>query len=203
MERRFFEVAELRAVEKDDGPLITGYAALFNVRSVVLWGAFREVIEPGAFAESIAGDDIRALWQHDTALVLGRSKAGTLTLSEDERGLRVEIAPPDTQAGRDAVTSIRRGDVDQMSFGMSVLSDGESWREEEDGTIVRRVRKAKLWEVSPVTFAAYPQTEVGVRSLFGDEPTIPAGVRGATATAEAEQRALREILRRRLDLAGV
>lgn len=184
MERRYFEAAELRAEDVGDGVRrIVGYAALFNVRSNVIFGAFQETLLPGAFAESLAMDDVRALWQHDTAQVLGRSKAGTLVLAEDSKGLRVEIVPPNTQVGRDALESIARGDVDQMSFGFTVPPGGEDWREDVDGMIVRSLRKVKLWEVSPVTFPAYPQTEVGVRSFFGDIPTIPAGVRGATATA--------------------
>jgi len=122
---------------------------------------------------------------------LGRSKAGTLALAEDGTGLRVEITPPNTQVGRDALESIQRGDVDQMSFGFTVPPGGEDWREEEDGMIVRALSRVKLWEVSPVTFPAYPQTEVGVRSFFGDIPTIPAGVRGATATADRDSDRLR------------
>jgi len=192
MERRYFEAVELRAEESGDGVRrIVGYAAKFNVRSSVIFGAFQEMILPGAFADSLGRDDVRALWQHDTAQVLGRSKAGTLALAEDGTGLRVEITPPNTQVGRDALESIQRGDVDQMSFGFTVPPGGEDWREEEDGMIVRALSRVKLWEVSPVTFPAYPQTEVGVRSFFGDIPTIPAGVRGATATADRDSDRLR------------
>lgn len=181
IERRTFELSELRAAAVDNNPVITGYAAVFNQRSDLIWGEFREVIAPGAFAESLTRDDIRALWQHDTAQVLGRKSAGTLTLEEDERGLRVEIHPPNTQTGRDAVELIKRGDVSEMSFGFSVAPQGDDWHEDPDGTIIRTIRKAKLYEVSPVTFPAYPQTEVGMRSAFGDKPVIPESVRGAAA----------------------
>ena len=185
MEYRKFDLSEVRAgTDAASGPVIAGYAAIFNARSDVLFGEFREVIAPGAFAESLGRDDIRALWQHDTAQVLGRKASGTLILAEDERGLRVEIHPPNTQVGRDAVELIRRGDVDQMSFGFSVPPQGDDWHEDADGTVIRTVRKAKLYEVSPVTFPAYPQTEIGMRSALGVQPVIPADVRGATATAD-------------------
>lgn len=180
MERRTFEIKELRAVPAVDNQpsVISGYAAVFNARSDLIWGEFREVIAPGAFAESLQRDDVRALWQHDTAQVLGRKRAGTLTLEEDDHGLRVEIHPPDTQTGRDAVALIQRGDVSEMSFMFTVRPKGESWAEDTDGTKVRTVLKAKLWEVSPVTFPAYPQTEVGMRSQFGEKPIVPGSLRG-------------------------
>jgi len=150
---------EVRA-EGDKPPTILGHAALFNTKSVFLYG-FREIIEPGAFSGSLTGD-IRALWQHDTARVLGRTKSGTLRLWEDDQGLAFELQPPDTQDGRDAVTLIERGDVDQMSFGFNVPPNGDSWGEDEDGTPLRRLRTVSLMEISPVTWAAYPQTGVGV-----------------------------------------
>lgn len=200
LERRTYELSELRAASVDKQPVITGYAAVFNQRSNLIWNEFREVIAPGAFAESLTRDDVRALWQHDTAQVLGRKSAGTLTLEEDERGLRVEIHPPDTQTGRDAVELIRRGDVDQMSFGFSVPPKGDSWHEEPDGTLVRTVHKAKLYEVSPVTFPAYPTTEIGMRSQFGERPVIPADVRGATASAVNNNAGLRAQAQRQREI---
>jgi HK97 family phage prohead protease len=180
MERRFYQAAELRA--ESQGQTIAGYAAVFNSLSVEIFG-FRELILPGAFAESIAGDDIRALWQHNTEAVLGRTKAGTLRLAEDAKGLRVEIDAPDTQVGRDALALIARGDVDQMSFGFRVLAD--DWNEDEDGMLIRSVAKVKLYEVSPVTFPAYNATTVSVRGevdpVYGDVPLIPDLLRGATS----------------------
>ena len=163
MERRFFTI-ELRAEgDQADGqaPTLRGYAAVFDQLSVVLYGMFREKIAKGAFASSLS-DDIRALWNHDTNLPLGRTKAGTLRLEEDSHGLRVEIDPPDTQAGRDAVESIKRGDVDQMSFAFDVLED--EWDQDDQQQLIRTLRKVKLYEVSPVTFPAYTGTSVSARA---------------------------------------
>jgi uncharacterized protein len=150
---------EVRA-EGDAAPTILGHAALFNSKSVFLYG-FRETIAPGAFTGSLGGD-IRALWQHDTARVLGRTKAGTLKLWEDDQGLAFELNPPNTQDGRDAVTLIERGDVDQMSFGFNVPAGGDSWSEDSDGIPLRTLNTISLMEISPVTWAAYPETGVGV-----------------------------------------
>ena len=160
-EQRTATICDLEVRAEGDKPAtILGHAALFNTRSVFLHG-FRETIQPGAFTGSLAGD-IRALWQHDTARVLGRTKAGTLRLWEDDQGLAFELNPPDTQDGRDAVTLIERGDVDQMSFGFNVPPGGDSWAEDEDGIPLRKLNTVNLMEISPVTWAAYPDTGVGV-----------------------------------------
>src|SRR5262245_46107276 len=113
LERRAFTV-NLRAA--DDSPKINGHAAVFGVEADIA-GLFWERIEPGAFTKAIGRDDVRALWNHNPDYVLGRNTSGTLRLSEDEKGLAVEIDPPDTQWARDLAISIRRGDVSQMSFG--------------------------------------------------------------------------------------
>lgn len=159
-EVRYLAARELRADEGERGPMISGYAAVFNALSLDL-GGFVERIQPGAFAASLVEDDQRALWNHNADLILGRRKAGTLELEEDETGLRFVINPPDTQAGRDALASLKRGDVDQMSFSFYVQEDG--W-EKDGGQIVRTLKKVKVMEVSPVTFPAYPQTSAFVRS---------------------------------------
>ena len=192
MERRTFTI-EMRA--DGDATKLTGYAAVFNELSQVIFGMFRERIERGAFAGTLS-DDIRALWNHDTGLPLGRTKAGTLKLDEDAHGLRVEI----TQAGRDAVESIKRGDVDQMSFGFDVLED--SWDKDADGMVIRTLRKIKLYEVSPVVFPAYPQTSISARAdtgALGDMPAIPEHLRADDQPGDAgEAQALFQIRRRRL-----
>jgi HK97 family phage prohead protease len=159
-ERRTIPMTEIRA--ESDGK-ITGYAAVFNQKSELLYGSFREVIKPGAFSNTLQ-NDIRALWNHDTAYVLGRNTAGTLQLKEDDRGLRVEISPPDTQWARDLMVSIKRGDISQMSFGFNVRKD--SWTEPDgQGVSERELLDVNLHEVSVVTFPAYPQTSVSARSV--------------------------------------
>lgn len=178
-ERRFVTCDRLEVVEERDGQpaLIRGHAAVFNQLSEDL-GGFREMIVPGAFAESIAEDDIRALFNHDPNIVLGRNKAGTLELAEDARGLAITIKPPPTSVARDLLVSIKRGDISQMSFGFRVKEGGQKWL--RDGqNVIRTLSKLKTFDVSPVTFAAYPQTDVGVRSLndfLDDEKRRLAGV---------------------------
>lgn len=222
MERRFFDVAELRVAqgEGEGKPkVIRGYAAVFGKLSVEMYG-FREKIAKGAFASSIAnGDDVRALWNHAPAYVLGRTKNSTLSLAEDETGLLVEITPPDTEMARGFLASIERGDVDQMSFGFRTLE--QEWDIDENDQYVRTLTKVKLYEVSPVTFPAYTDTSVGIRSegggpgetefrdpLLGWIPAIPADVvsraelrRAASSAAGADQvRARLGLMRRRLEL---
>ena len=163
-EFRAFELAELR-VELNDGEAtrISGHAAVFDKLSQDL-GGFREKIAPGAFRSSIKGD-VRALFNHNPDIILGRTKAGTLTLEEDRKGLAVAITPPDTAIGRSVVEAVRRGDISQMSFGFRTLKD--EWHTDQAGKTVRTLHEVELFDVSPVTFAAYPQTDVSVakRSL--------------------------------------
>lgn len=164
IERRMLPV-EIR-VERRDGepPKIIGHAAVFNQLSEDL-GGFREQIAPGAFVEAIGKDDVRALWNHNPDHVLGRNMAKTLLLSEDSRGLAIEIVPPDTQMARDLMISMERGDVSQMSFGFSVRPNGQNWGKDEEGRVVRTLTNVRLYDVSPVTFPAYPQTDVAVRCM--------------------------------------
>jgi HK97 family phage prohead protease len=163
VELRVFEV-EMRA-EGDAEPVIEGMAAVYNSMSKDL-GGFRESIEPGFF-ENVLKDDVRALFNHNPDLVLGRTKAGTLSITDTERGLQVQIRPPDTQAGRDALTLIRRRDVSQMSFAFKVREGGDEWIKSKDG--IRRVLKRggaeRLYDVSPVTYPAYARTSVTARSM--------------------------------------
>lgn len=146
----------------DQSTTLEGYAAVFDSLSADL-GGFREIIAPGAFKRSLKeGADVRALVDHDPGKIIGRNKAGTLTLREDDHGLKVRIKPPDTTAGRDIVESMRRGDVDQMSFAFTVVSD--EWRTLE-GEEVRTITDADLHDVSVVTYPAYADTAVAVRSM--------------------------------------
>jgi uncharacterized protein len=169
MERRYLRGIELREAEQNksaDGRIgtLVGYAAVFNSLSEDL-GGFRELIRPGAFKASLArGDDVRALVGHDSSQIIGRRAAGTLNISEDEKGLRVEIAVPDTTVGRDLIVSVKRGDLTAMSFGFSTQED-EWLKENKAGDIVRRreLIAADLYEVSVVAFPAYAETSVEAR----------------------------------------
>lgn len=168
MERRAIDLLDLhveRRAGNEDGaaPVIEGHAAVFNQWSEELGGIFpfRERVLPGAFAESIAYDDIRALFNHDPSRVLGRNRAKTLELKETQKGLLVRIFPPDSQWARDLLVSIERGDITQMSFGFRVLND--KWTQDGD-LAYRDLIKLKLFDVSPVTFPAYPETDVAVRA---------------------------------------
>jgi HK97 family phage major capsid protein/HK97 family phage prohead protease len=153
---------ELR-VAPGDGDIpdhITGYAAVFNSLSEPFFG-FRERVMPGAFAKSVSEkDDVRALVDHDPSKILGRTRAGTLTLEEDKHGLRFSILPPDTQAGRDIKESIRRNDVTQMSFAFTTRTD--RWLT-EDEVEIRELVDVRLFDVSVVTYPAYEDTEVALR----------------------------------------
>lgn len=155
---------EIRINESDGGTCIEGHAAVFDSWSETLGGIFpfKEKVRKGAFAESIGRDDIRALFNHDPNYVLGRNRAGTLELVEDDVGLRVRITPPDTIWARDITTSIRRGDISQMSIGFVVEDD--EWSS-KDGIDTRELKKVRLFDVSPVTFPAYTATDVGVRAM--------------------------------------
>lgn len=163
-EERRVITGELRAVgEGDAAPTkIVGYAARFNSLSEDL-GGFRERIAPGAFANAILTCDVRALWNHDANIVLGRNMSGTLRLQENEDGLYYECDPPNTQLVRDMVMApIGRGDVNQCSFGFRTILD--KW-EEIAGETIRTLIQVDLFDVSPVTYPAYPTTDVAVRSL--------------------------------------
>ena len=175
-ESRFLSAQiEVRAAEGKEPPdKVFGYAAKFNVLSENLGSdlyQFREKIEPGAF-DDVLNDDVRALFNHSNDHILARSKngEGTLSLGVDEVGLWYEFEAPDTQAGRDLMTSIKRGDVDQSSFSFTVDEAGQDWEESQEGDgpmiatrTIKRVRR--LYDVSPVTFPAYPDATVAVRSL--------------------------------------
>lgn len=191
MEKRTYGF-ELRAAD-GDGKTVAGYAAVFNAPSLLLYGEFKEVIERGAFAKSMSRD-IRAIWNHNDDIVIGRTKVNTLRLAEDAYGLRFEIDMPTER--RAELESIRRGDVDQMSFGFEV--DLDSWQRDADGVMVRTLHQVTLHEVSPVTFPAYPQTSISMRGdALGDKPTIPAHLTQGAHGDDAERAQGRLAVRRR------
>jgi HK97 family phage prohead protease len=167
---------------REDGDYMTfeGYAAVFNSPSEPL--PFIERIAPGAFKRSIeARNDIKLLWNHDTGTVLGSTRAGTLRLTEDSRGLKVIAQLPNTTAGRDASELLRRGDVDSMSFGFSVPAGGDDWS--ADGS-ERTLRSVRLHEVSIVAFPAYSST-AGTTSVRGLDKVAERANVDADALADA------------------
>jgi len=167
-ETRAYKGLELRAGENDKLPKIVGYAAVFDKLSEPIgWEGFREQVRKGAFSKTLdRGDDVRAMVDHISSMVIGRRAAKTLALVQDDKGLAVEIEPANTTAGRDAVESIRRGDITGMSFGFKTITD--QWEYSRDGdelTVKRTLIEVDLYDVSVVAFPAYPDTEVVTRSL--------------------------------------
>lgn len=176
-ESRFLAASvELRATaeKNDEATTVFGYAAKFNARSENLGSEshqFFEILEPGAF-DDVLNDDVRALFNHESSAILARSKngVGSLRIGVDSVGLWYEFEAPDTQVGRDLLTSLRRGDVDQSSFSFTVSRDGQEWTETRDGDgpviFTRTIKRvSRLYDVSPVTYPAYPDATVALRSL--------------------------------------
>ena len=158
--------AELRAEMQGDKLKLTGYAAIFNSRSEDL-GGFTETISPGAFRKSLqARNDIKLLWNHDTSSPLASTRAGTLRLIEDAKGLRVEADLAPTTLGKDISILVQRGDVSAFSFGFNVIKD--SWS--SSGT-ERTLEAVRLFEASLVSFPAYTATAgtATVRALDVDQ----------------------------------
>lgn len=155
IEHRAF--AELRST----GRRLEGYAATFGAEARI--GPFVETIAPGAFAASLRGD-VLALLDHDAGKVLGRTRSGTLRLSEDARGLAFTLDLPDTQSGRDVLALAERGDLGGMSFGFTVPAGGEAWQGQR-----RELRAVALKEISVVSaWPAYPETELALRAADRD-----------------------------------
>jgi len=186
-ESRFLSAQiELRAAAEGEEPKkVFGYAAKFNSRSENLGSEgyqFFEIIQPGAF-DDVLNDDVRALFNHESSAILARSKngVGSLSIGIDATGLWYEFEAPDTQVGRDLMTSLKRGDVDQSSFSFTVGKDGQEWTETKDGdgptVFTRTIKKvSRLYDVSPVTYPAYPDATVALRSLEqfrNQEPEAP------------------------------
>lgn len=170
---------QTRAEPESQDMYIEGYFAVFN-RQTELWpGAFEE-IAPGAFDKTL-GNDIRALINHDTTLVLGRNKSGTLELKTDSHGLwgRIKINPNDSDAVN-LYERVKRGDVDQCSFGFNIVAESTEWR--EDGTVKWTLTEIDLHEVSVCTFPAYEETGVQARK------------------AEVQQYRERQLQKRKLEL---
>lgn len=152
---------------EDSGELkIEGYFAVFN-SNYQIFDDLSESVAPGAFDDTL-GDDIRALINHDSSLVLGRNTAHTLELRQDEHGLWGSITiNPNDQDAMNLYARVQRGDVDQCSFGFDILSEDYDVR--EDGSVHWTIKKVRLYEVSVCTFPAYEETNVKARSAQRDE----------------------------------
>lgn len=179
IERRQYrkvDAPELRA--EGDSRTISGAAAVFSQTSQNL-GGFVEQIAPGAFARTLQTADVVALFNHDPSQILGRTSAGNLRLSESDLGLMYEVTVPATRAGLDAAENVRAGLVTGSSFAFRAVND--TWSETDTGFPLRTVTEAALFDVGPVTFPAYLQTEQGdaalaVRSFCAAHDIDPADV---------------------------
>jgi HK97 family phage prohead protease len=175
LERRCIDFDELPECEltlearANGTQVLTGYAAVYNRFSLPLregGSAFREVIRPGAFDRILTRQrgkqDVVALLNHDSNMILGRTSSGTLELSSDDKGLRYTVTPPDTQVGRDTLELVRRRDLRGSSFAFAVNDAGQHWTSDDQGA-VREIREVSmLADVSVVLTPAYPASSVAV-----------------------------------------
>jgi HK97 family phage prohead protease len=191
IERRYTS-GEVEVRQRGSETVIEGHAAVFEKLSQNL-GGFVERVMPGAFTKTLQEADVRALYNHDENLVLGRNKAGTLELSEDDTGLYYRITPPNTTYARDLMTVIERGDVSQSSFAFMAID--EEWGFSEQDFPRRDLLQVHLVDVSPVTYAAYLDTDVssGGRSMALHGLSKRTGVPVADLS---DPEAIREALRR-------
>ena len=199
IERRF---TPFSAEFREEGSTLKGHPATFN--DVYDLGMFEERIAPGAF-DNVMGDDVRALFNHDPNQILGRTTAGTLRISLDKQGLFSEIDLPDSAVQlREAIT---RGDVTQMSFGFTVKKDEWEVLDEETGKERRTITEiGRLYDVSPVTFPANPNTDVALRSREAAKEEARE-IQGQTTENSKEvvepKKDPQSVNRAKLDLAGV
>lgn len=173
---------ELRA-EKEESRTIGGYIAKFDKKADI-YGMFSESIRKNAFKKTIQEADIRCLFNHDPNYPLGRNKSGTLRLEEDDIGLKFENDLPDTNIGNDLYKSIQRGDISQCSFGFTPIK--EEWRDGEQG-LERELLEVKLFDVSPVTFPAYVDTEVSARNAVSNKLGFPVEMFSAFLTRSSKE----------------
>lgn len=182
--------ANFETRESEDELSISGYFSVFNQPYEIAPG-MTESVAPGAFSNTL-GEDIRALINHDSTLVLGRSKAHTLELHEDDHGLwgKVTINRYDGDA-MNLYNRVKRGDVDQCSFGFDIIKQDSEIR--DDGSIHWTIREVKLYEVSACTFPAYEQTSISARSADRDD-----ALKREAERKEREAEAWRERMRAKL-----
>lgn len=153
-------------MENPDIMAIKGYVVKFNERSQLLYDEWYERVAKGAFAKSLEENTIKALWNHNSDIVLGSTKSKTLKLEEDDIGLRFDLELPNSSQAKDIYESIKRGDVDGVSFGFYIRDNGDKWEYlKEEDIYERTLLDIDLIEISPTPFPAYPTSEVGKRSL--------------------------------------
>lgn len=197
IEYRNVKGIEIRRAANSKSATLRGYAAVFNSPSSDL-GGFVEIVRPGAFASSLAdGVEVMALAYHDMDKPLARRSAGTLTISEDAKGLAVEINLADTTTARDLLADIEAGNVSGMSFGFCCRSGGDKWTINNNGQpTVRELIDVELIEVSAVTYPAYTDTSIAARSLESARSSKP----GPAAPDPAQHARLNSLRLRLLDL---
>jgi uncharacterized protein len=164
---------ELRSLNNltvsEDGNKVEGYCIVYNEWSAEMAlpgkaGSFREIIRPGAATEALRAADIPALYAHDETQYLGRTRNGTLSLSEDGKGVRYSITLPDTQVGKDVRHLVKRGDIQGASFHLIIPTGGSKWTLEK-GQPRHEISRLKIGEITLTPFPAYPQTSAALRSL--------------------------------------
>jgi len=167
IERRFFALTEIRLQEPEGkAKVLMGHAAVFDKITDLGW--FEEMIAPGAFQKSLErGDDVVALFNHDPNHLLGRRSIQSLQVKEDDVGLEYTVDLPETQTARDIAALVKRGDLKGCSFGFITRVD--EWRTPKGPAekALRTIKECELIDISVVTFPAYPQTDVALRSLNG------------------------------------
>lgn len=163
-EIRFVQIEDIETREDGDKRYLSGYANKWEKLSENL-GGFQEKFQKGAFSKSLMKRKVMAFWNHNDDIVLGNTESKTLTISEDDRGLKFELELPDTQAARDARILIKRGDVTGMSFAFRATVD--EW-DESGKVVVRTVKEADLFEISPTPLPAYNSSTVKARSEAND-----------------------------------
>jgi HK97 family phage prohead protease len=195
IERRYGVPVEVRADAA--GVKVSGYAAVFS-QATDIGGMFREVIEPGAFADAIGRDDVVFLINHE-GLPLARTRSGTLVISEDSHGLKMETAlDPEDPDVKSIVGKMKRGDLDKMSFAFR--ADVQEWDDTQDPPL-RTIKKASLYDVSIVTTPAYDGTEIGLRSLEAARTEADKAKADAEKRADNAAAALRRLAQKRMTLA--
>lgn len=194
-ERRFFSTGiQMRAGNEGEPTVYRGYGLKFNALSED-FGGWRERIAPG-FLDNVLGNDVRILRDHTPSLILGRTKAGTAKVGVDEIGGWYEFTDPGTSYSRDLAISIARGDVNQSSFAFSLGDGGDTWERQKDGTWLRTLLSAaELFDMSPVTYPAYPDTSIGERSF--KKLQIPDGITAAQDLIDMERDLMRVDMNKR------